>query len=65
MSMFDNIKDKAAEANREHGDKVDEGIDKAADFADEKTGGEHSERIDQGAEKAKEGLDSLGGDDQS
>ncbi|MET7279810.1 antitoxin [Kribbella sp. NPDC005582] len=55
------IFDKAKDALGEHGDKVDEGIDKAGDFADEKTGGEHADKIDQGQEFAKDRLDGLGG----
>ncbi|MFC9690525.1 antitoxin [Kribbella sp. NPDC056951] len=58
------IFDKAKDALGEHGDKVDEGIDKAGDLADEKTGGEHADKIDQGQEFAKDRLGSLGGDDQ-
>lgn len=52
--------DKAKDLASEHEDKVKEGIDKAADVADEKTEGKYSEQIDQGAESAKdyvEGLD--------
>ncbi|MFK4088124.1 antitoxin [Kribbella sp. NPDC020789] len=59
------IFDKAKDALGEHGDKVDEGIEKAGDFADEKTGGEHAEQIDKGQEFAKDRLSSLGGDDQN
>ena len=62
MSMFDKIKDKAAEMVGQHGDKAEQGIDKAAEFADEKTGGKYSDKIDQGAEKAKDAMGNLGGD---
>lgn len=51
--------DKAKDALGEHGDKVDAGIDKAADIADEKTDGKYSDHIDTGADKAKEVLDGL------
>ena len=51
--------DKAKDALNDHGDKVDEGIDKAADIADDKTGGKYSGQIDAGAEKAKEVVDGL------
>ena len=53
---FDEMKSKAKDALGQHGDKVDEGVDRAGQFADERTGGQHSERIQQGTEKAKEGL---------
>ncbi len=51
--------DKAKDALEEHGDAIDDGIDKVADIADEKTDGKYSEHIDTGAEKAKEALDGL------
>lgn len=57
------IFDKAKDALGDNQEAVDQGIDQAADFVDEKTGGEHSEKIEQGADFVKdqaEGL--LGGD---
>jgi hypothetical protein len=63
MSMFDNMKDKASDLVDDHGDKVGEGLDKAGDFADEKTGGKYSDQIDQGVDQAKGGLDGLDGQD--
>jgi hypothetical protein len=60
MGMFDKLKGKAAEMVGEHGDKADQGIDKAAEFADEKTGGKYTDKIDSGAEKAKDAMDNLG-----
>lgn len=60
MGMFDKLKEKAAELAGQHGDKADQGVDKAADFADEKTGGKYSDQINTGAEKAKEAMDNLG-----
>lgn len=60
MGMFDKMKEKAAELAGQHGDKADQGVDKAADFADEKTGGKYSDQINTGAEKAKEAMDNLG-----
>jgi MT0933-like antitoxin protein len=63
MGIFDKIKDKATELVDSQGDKVGEGVDKAGDFVDDKTGGKHSEHLDQGQERAKDGLDSLDGQD--
>jgi hypothetical protein len=63
MSMFDNIKDKAEDLVDSQGDKVGEGLDKAGEFADEKTGGKYGDQIDQGVDKAKDGLDGLDGQD--
>ena len=54
---FDELKDKAKEALAQHGDKADQGIDKAGQFVDDRTGGQHSEHIRTGTDKAKEGLD--------
>ena len=53
--------DKAKDLAAEHEDAVKDGIDKAADFVDEKTGGEHSEHIDKGAEAAKDFVEGLDG----
>lgn len=50
---FDKMKDKVSETASEHGDKVDEGVDKAAEFIDDKTGGEHQDKIDSAADKIK------------
>lgn len=62
---FDEIKNKITDAVSEHGDKVEDGIDKAAEFADEKTGGKFSDHIDTGSDKASEFMDKLDGDDES
>lgn len=48
----------------QHEDKVDDAIDKAADVADDKTGGEHTEKIDAAADKAKDVVDKLADDGQ-
>lgn len=40
-------------------DQVEAGIDKAADFADDKTGGKFSEKIDGAADKAKDIVEKL------
>lgn len=54
---FDELKDKAKDVLGQHGDKADQGVDRAGQFVDDKTGGQHSEHIQQGTDKAKEGLD--------
>jgi hypothetical protein len=38
-------------------------VDKAGEFADEKTGGQYGEKIDQGSDMAKDQLDNLDGQD--
>ena len=63
MSLFDKLRRKGTSAVDEHGDKIGQGVDKAADVADDKTGGRYGEQIDTGADKAKDALDSLDGKD--
>jgi hypothetical protein len=46
--------DKAKDMAEQHDDKVDQGLDKAGDLADEKTGGGHSEQIDRGVDMAQD-----------
>ncbi len=63
MGLFDKLKGvkaKAADAVDEHEEKIDDAIDKAADFADEKTGGKHTDKIEKAADKAKDAVDKLG-----
>ncbi|HEY5978558.1 MAG TPA: antitoxin [Microlunatus sp.] len=55
------IFDKAKDLLNEHSDKVDQGIDKAAEIIDQKTGGQHTTQIDQAAEQAKQAMDNTGG----
>lgn len=62
MSIFDNLGDKAKDLAGEHSDKVDEGIQQAGEFADEKTGGKFSDQIDQGEEAASNFVEGLGND---
>lgn len=50
------ITDKAKGLLEEHADKVDDGIDKAAELADDKTGGKYSDQIDTAADKLKDVL---------
>ncbi|MGI8458605.1 MAG: antitoxin [Propionibacteriaceae bacterium] len=61
MGIFDKAKDLIGQ----HNDKVDQGIDKAGDVVDQKTGGTHGSQIDQGGEALKSRLDDLNGDDAS
>lgn len=63
MGFMDNIKGKVEDAVDDHGDKIADGIDKAADFADDKTGGKYSDKIETGVDKAKDALDGLDGQD--
>lgn len=56
---FDDLKNKAMDLAKGHPDQVGQGIDKAGEFADEKTGGQHSDQIKQGEDKLKQ---AIGGD---
>jgi len=63
MGFLDKLRGKAKDAVDDHGDKIGDGIDKAATMADDKTGGKHGDKIDSGADKAKDALDNLDGKD--
>ena len=63
MGVFDNMKDKATELVDQHGDQVGDGVDKAGDFVDERTGGQYADKVDQGQEGLKNALDGLDGQD--
>ena len=61
MGIFDKAKDKLADAVDDHADKIEGGLDKAADLVDDKTGGKFGDKIEGGVDKAKDALDSLDG----
>jgi hypothetical protein len=48
-----NLFGKAKDFLRQHGDKVDQGLDKAAEIVDQKTGGKHRDKIDRVVTEAK------------
>ncbi|ATL30934.1 antitoxin [Streptomyces formicae] len=57
-------KDKVSDLAQQHGDKIDQGLDKAAKVVDEKTKGKYSDKIQSGTGKAKEAVDRLAGTDE-
>ncbi|KOV60375.1 antitoxin [Streptomyces sp. MMG1121] len=66
MGLLDNMKaklgpakDKVSDLARQHGDKVQHGIDKAAKAVDERTKGKYSDKIQAGTGKAKDAMDRL------
>ena len=66
MGLFDSrkknlpgLKDKVEDLVEEHDDTIKDGLDKAAEFADDKTGGKHHDKIVQGVAKAKDTVDDL------
>lgn len=65
MGMFDNMKDKAEELAKEHPDQVNEGLDKAGDFANEKTGGKFEDQIDKGQDFARDRVGDGEGQDEN
>jgi hypothetical protein len=48
---FESMKDKAEDLVKEHGDKIEDGIDKAGELAEKKFG--HEEQIEAGVDKLK------------
>lgn len=58
MGIGDFLK-KAKGLASEHKDKVEDGIDKAADLIDDKTGGKYADQVETGSEKAKDFLENL------
>ncbi|WP_151477611.1 antitoxin [Streptomyces albicerus] len=69
MSLLKNLKarlapakEKVSDLAQQHGgkiDKIEQGLDKAAKVADEKTKGKYSDKIQTGTGKAKGALDRL------
>lgn len=47
------IVDKVKEMLGQHSDKVQQGIDKAGDMVDQKTGGKYADKVDMAQDKAK------------
>ena len=62
MSEFGDLAGKAEELAKEHPDQVKEGLEKAGQVADEKTGGQHTGQIDKAEQAAEQRL--TGGSDQ-
>jgi MT0933-like antitoxin protein len=46
----------------QHGDKVEQGIDKVGDVIDDKTGGKYAGQVDKAQDAAKDGIDKLTGE---
>ncbi|MEU9479632.1 antitoxin [Streptomyces sp. NPDC048191] len=66
MGLLDNMKaklgparEKVSDLAREHGGKVQHGIDKAAKAVDERTKHKYSDKIQAGTGKAKDAMDRL------
>lgn len=61
VGFLDDAKDKLSDAVDSQGDKIGDGLDKAAELASDKTGGKFDDKIDLGVDKAKDVLDGLDG----
>ncbi len=63
MGFLDKAKAKLADAVDSHGDKIADGLQKAGDAVDKKTGGKHTDKINSATDKAADALDKLDGED--
>ena len=60
MPDFGGMADKAKDMAGDHSDKVDQGIEKAGDTVDDKTGNKFEDQVDKGQDAAR---DRLGGNE--
>jgi len=60
MPDFSEFEDKAKQLASEHPDQVDEGLKRAGEFADQRTGGRFGDQIQQGEQRAEDYLGSGG-----
>jgi antitoxin protein of toxin-antitoxin system len=51
---FDDLKNKAADLVEKHGDKIEEGVEKAGDFAKKKFG--HEDQVDKVVDKIQDSI---------
>jgi hypothetical protein len=63
MGFLNDVKAKLTKAVDSQGDKIGDGLEKAGDLVDKKTGGKYGDKIDAGVDKAKDALDDLDGKD--
>ena len=59
MGLFDSAKDKLSGLAGENQDKIDEGVDRAGDAVDEKTGDKYTDQVDTAQDAAKDRLGDL------
>ncbi|MFJ9315048.1 antitoxin [Pimelobacter simplex] len=56
----DTVTEKVGDAVDKHGDKIESGLEKAADFVDDKTKGKYHDKIESATDKAKDALGKRG-----
>ncbi len=61
MGFLGKMKERAQQYAGKHPEKTQQGVDKAAQQADERTGGKYSEKIDQGRQKTQDYVQGQGG----
>jgi len=61
MGTFDNLKGKVSDLVDSNSDKIADGMDKAGEFLDSKTGGKHTDKIETGKDKLRDALEGLDG----
>lgn len=54
MGIIDKLRRRKSKVAEDHGDQIADGVDKATDIADDKTGGQHTDQLDEADEKADE-----------
>lgn len=59
MGFLDKVKAKTTEVVDQHGGQIKQGMDKAGEFVDKKTGGKHHSKIAKAKTKAEDALDKL------
>ncbi|MCX4829862.1 antitoxin [Streptomyces sp. NBC_00006] len=58
-ARFGPARNKVSDLAQQHGDKIDQGLDKAGRMVDEKTKGKYSDKIQMGTAKAKDAVDRM------
>ncbi|MFF3492351.1 antitoxin [Streptomyces sp. NPDC002795] len=58
-AKFGPAKNKVSDLAQQHGDKIDQGLDKAGKMVDQKTKGKYSDKIRMGTDKAKDAVDRM------
>ncbi|MER5438665.1 antitoxin [Streptomyces sp. NPDC002790] len=58
-AKFGPARAKVSDLAQQHGDKIDQGLDKAGKMVDEKTKGKYSDKIRTGTDKAKDAVDRM------